>query len=50
MIRQHFFPKNTALKAAKTHRRAKPNSENDSSYPDHPHLSQNCIILDPEIT
>jgi hypothetical protein len=49
MIRQHFFPKNTPIRAPKTNRKQKHNSEN-APLPDGPHLSHNYIILDPEIT
>ena len=49
MIRQHFFPRNTPIRAAKTHRKHKHNYEN-APFPDEPHLSHNCILLDPEIT
>lgn len=50
MIRQHFFPKNKPLKLSKKDRRSRNNAENESRNGEKTQLSQNFIVLDPEIT
>jgi hypothetical protein len=50
MIRQHFFPKNNAIKTAKREHRSVKNIENEQKDQEQTKPTQNFIILDPELT